>query len=71
MFFNKKSKIIDWDRDNLIPIIHKSICTGEAVVGFKNKNTKEFTEIMLLSDPNDLEKFKKMYGIDSKIDTEY
>ncbi|MBR6071471.1 MAG: hypothetical protein IKP77_01395 [Acholeplasmatales bacterium] len=69
--FGKKSKVIEWDRDNLIPVIHKSICTGEAVVGFKNKNTREFVEIMLINSHEDLEKFVKLYGIDTEIKTEY
>lgn len=69
--FGKKNKVLEWDRDNLIPIIHKSICTGEAVVGFKNKNTREFVEIMLISSQEDLEKFVKLYGIDTEIKTEY
>lgn len=69
--FGKKNKIIDWDRDNLIPVIHKSICTGEAVIGFKNKATREFTEIMLITSNEDLEKFIKMYGITEAIKTEY
>ena len=69
--FKKKSKIKEWDRENLIPVIHKSICTGEAVVGFKNKNTKEFVEISLINDNDDLEKFIKEYGITEKINTEY
>ncbi len=69
--FKKKSKTIEWDRENLVPIIRKSICTGEAVVGFKNKNTREFMEIMLITDYTDLEKFVKMYGIEEEIKTEY
>ena len=69
MFKNKK--VIEWDRENLIPIIHKSICTGEAVVGFKNKKTREFVEIMLINSNEDLEKFIKLYGIDTEIKTEY
>ena len=71
MFFKKKSKTVNWDRENLIPVIHKSICTGEAVVGFKNKTTKEFTEVMLITDNKDLEEFVKKYGIDTEIKTEY
>ena len=69
MFKNKK--VIEWDRENLIPVIHKSICTGEAVVGFKNKKTREFVEIMLINSNEDLEKFVKLYGIDTEIKTEY
>ena len=71
MFFKKKSNTIEWDRVNLVPVIHKSICTGEAVVGFKNKNTKEFLEIMLINDNKDLEEFIKKYGITEEIKTEY
>lgn len=67
----KKKKTIEWDRENLIPVIHKSICTGEAVVGFKNKKTKEFVEIMLITSNEDLELFIKQYGIDTEIKTEY
>lgn len=69
--FGKKKKIVEWDRDNLIPVIHKSICTGEAVVGFKNKTTREFTEIMLITSNEDLESFIKTYGINEEIKTEY
>ena len=69
MFKNKK--VIEWDRENLIPVIHKSICTGEAVVGFKNKKTREFVEIMLINSNEDLEKFIKLYGINTEIKTEY
>lgn len=71
MFFKRKKTTIEWDRVNLIPVIHKSICTGEAVVGFKNKNTKEFLEIMLVNDPKDLDEFIQKYGITEEIKTEY
>lgn len=71
MFFKRKKTTIEWDRVNLTPVIHKSICTGEAVVGFKNKNTKEFLEIMLVNDPKDLAEFIQKYGITEEIKTEY
>ncbi len=71
MFFKKKSKTKEWDRENLVPIIKKSICTGEAVVGFKNIKTNEFVEEMLITSNEDLEKFVKMYGIEEPIKTEY
>ena len=71
MIFKKKSSKKEWDRDNLIPIIHKSICTGEAVVGFKNKKTNEFIEEMLIETNDDLIKFKKLYGIEDDIKIEY
>ena len=71
MFFKKKKKVVEWDREHLVPVIHKSICTGEAVVGFKNKETKEFTEIMLITSQSDLDEFVKKYGIVTEIKTEY
>ena len=72
MFFKKKNnKFKEYDKENEIPIIHASICTGEKVVGFKNKNTGKFVEIMLINDNSDLEKFKKEYAINDDIKTEY
>jgi len=69
--FKKLNKKKEWDRENLIPEIHKSICTGEAVIGFKNKNTNEFIEEMLIMSNDDLIKFKKMYDIDFEIKIVY
>ena len=71
MFFKKKDSKKDWDRENLVPIIRKSICTGEAVAGFKNKKTNVFVEEMLITSNDDLIKFKKMYGITDEIKVEY
>lgn len=73
MSFFKKNKIKEekYDKENLIPIIHASICTGEMVVGFKDIRNGKFTEIMLIKDNDDLEKFKKMYGIEGNIKKEY
>lgn len=72
MFFKKdNSKKEKYDKENLIPIIHASICTGEMVVGFKDKRTNKFTEMMLIKDQSDLEKFKKMYDITEEIKKEY
>ena len=73
MSFFKKNKIKEekYDKENLIPIIQASICTGEMVVGFKDIRNGKFTEIMLIKDNDDLEKFKKMYGIEGNIKKEY
>lgn len=72
MFFKKDNiKKEKYDKENLIPIIHASICTGEMVAGFKDKRTNKFTEMMLIKDQSDLEKFKKMYDITEEIKKEY
>lgn len=69
MFKNNKKQT--YDKENLIPVIHASICTGEKVIGFKDKRTKKFTEIMLIIDQSDIEKFRKIYDIEGEIKTEY
>ncbi len=46
-------------------VIRCSICTGEKVAGFKSKRDGHFTEIMLIRNKKDEEKFKEMYKVDS------
>ena len=70
-FKHKKNETESYDKENLVPIIHASICTGEMVVGFKDKIDGKFTEIMIIQSPEDLEKFKKTYNIKEDIKKEY
>ena len=70
-FKHKKNETESYDKENLVPIIHASICTGEMVVGFKDIRDGKFTEIMLIQSPEDLEKFKKTYNIKEDIKKEY
>lgn len=46
-------------------VLKYSICNGEQVAGFKDKQTGHFTEVMFIKDGRDLDLFKKMYGLDS------
>ena len=71
MNFRKTRKNESYDHENLYPAIRSSICTGEKVAGFKNKNTGSFTEIMLISSDKDLESFKRMYGITGDVEVFY
>ena len=73
MFGLKKKRIEkkSYDRENLKPILHASICTGETVAGFKDKRTGKFEEIMLIKSESDKELFKEMYDITSDLPTEY
>ena len=72
--FGKKqqslSKNIPFDSDKQIAVIKCSICTGEQVAGFKSKEDGHFTEVMVIRDAKDLEKFKETYKI-SDIKKEY
>lgn len=73
MFGRKKKRIEkkSFDRDNMKPILHASICTGETVAGFKDKRTGRFEEIMLIKSEADKELFKEIYDITSDLPTEY
>ena len=57
------SEDIPFDPDKQIAVIKCSICTGEQVAGFKNKEDGHFTEVMLIREAKDLEKFKEIYNI--------
>ncbi len=63
-------KTIPFDRENQKAVIRASICTGEKVAGFKNIHDGHFTEVMVIKTPEDLERFKRIYGI-TEISKEY
>ena len=74
MMFGLKKKRIEkksYDRENMKPILHASICTGETVAGFKDKRTGRFEEIMLIKNEADKELLKEIYDITSDLPTEY
>ena len=64
------SEDIPFDSDKQIAVIKCSICTGEQVAGFKNKEDGHFTEVMLVKGSKDIEKFKEIYNI-AEIKKEY
>ncbi len=72
--FGKKhqslGKDIPFDSDKQIAVIKCSICTGEQVAGFKSKEDGHFTEVMLIRDAKDLEKFKEIYKV-TEVKKEY
>ena len=69
--FKKKTVKKSYDRDHMKPVIRASICTGEQVVGFKDLQTGNMKEIMLIKSTKELENFKSMYGITEEIEKEY
>ena len=72
MLFGRKSREpeIKYDPNIQYAMIRSSICTGEKVAGFKNKEDGHFTEIMLIRSHEDELYFKELYGIE-EIKTEY
>lgn len=63
MFFKKKDKKESYDKENLVPILMQSICTGETVAGFKDLRTKKFIEVMLIRNDKDLKEFMDKYDL--------
>lgn len=70
--FCGKVKKESYDRENQKPVIRSSICTGEQVAGFLDRNTGKFTEIMLIRKEKDKKEFMDKYGIsDTEIKKEW
>lgn len=69
--FKKKTIPHSYDKEAEKPLIRASICNGEQIAGFKNLHTGEFREVMLIRGFEDLETFKKQYGIRDQITKEY
>ena len=67
----KKAPSEAYDREKLEPVIRSSICTGEKVAGFREKETSRFREVALIRTPADLDAFQRKYGIDGEIPTIY
>ena len=49
------------------PFLHANTCNRETVVGFKEKDTGKFHEVMMVTGDKELEEFKKTYGIEGDI----
>ncbi len=56
-----------YDRERLTPVIRCSICTGEQVAGFREKETGRFEEVTLIRSEQDLQAFRQKYGIEEEI----
>lgn len=64
--FRKKTKKLQYDKENQIPVLKCSICNGEQVAGFKDIRTGKFEEVMFIRNQTDLDSFKELYGGDRK-----
>lgn len=70
MFFRKKQpttteSTLEFNPSTHRAIIKCSICNGEQVAGFKDKQTGHFTEVMFIRDAADLLEFKRRYGLEN------
>lgn len=69
--FKNNSQKKSYDKDNKIPVIKCSICTGEQVAGFLDIHTERFEDVMLIKSDDDLKLFKEQYGIAQDIQKIY
>ena len=71
MLFQKKTAISfpSYDPERQQAVLKCSICTGEQVAGFLDRQTGHFTDVMLIRNGKDLEAFQKHYKLlDQKVD---
>jgi hypothetical protein len=53
------------------PVIRSSICTGEKVACMRERESGKLLELMLLRTPEDLEAFRRQYGVTGEIPNIY
>ena len=63
LFKRKKREEIHFDSNTQQPAVRKRICTGEMTVGFIDKATGKFTDLMCV-DQKGLETFMRDIGVD-------
>lgn len=56
---------IPFDPREQYAVIRSSICTGEQVAGFKNRENGHFTEVMLIKSPEDEKRFKEIFDLET------
>ena len=64
---NAHASIYPYDPSKEEPFLHANTCNRETVVGFKEKDTGKFHEVMMITSDKELEDFKKTYGIEGDI----
>lgn len=71
--FRKKKNFesaIEYNPEKQRAVLKCSICNGEQVAGFKDKQTGHFTEVCLIRNGIELDEFMERYGL-STITKEY
>ena len=70
-WFKKRVPEKRYDPKKQVPVLKRSICTGETTAGFRDLDTGKFHEIMLIETRRDLDTFMEQYGIDELPKTIY
>ena len=59
-----RAPAVSYDPATQEPAVRKSICTGEMTVGFIDKRTGKFTDLMRVDGQYELDAFMKSIGAD-------
>ena len=62
--FHKKEKPLPYDPARQEPAVRKSICTGEMTLGFVDRQTGRFQDLMKADGEKDLEEFRRRTGVE-------
>lgn len=63
MFGKRKSEPIRYDAEKEYPVVKTSICTGERVVGFQDRVTRQFRDHSLIRSDAELLDFCRRCGV--------
>ena len=63
LFGKRQEERLSYDRSAQYPVVRSSICTGEKVCGFKDRESGRFTEYGTIRSDADLQSFMDKYGI--------
>ena len=61
----KQTKMHDFDRETLEPVIRCSICNGEQEAGFRDRRDGSFRGVMLIRTDRDLARFCWEWGVEN------
>ena len=67
LFSRKKERPPEFPAERFEPVLRCSICTGEQVACMREREGGKLREIMLIRDEEDLERFRKLYGVTGEI----
>ena len=64
MSFFKKKHRLPYDPETQEPVVRRSICTGEMTVGFVDRQSGKFHELMMVPDQQALQDFCRQMGVE-------
>ena len=64
LFKRKKPPEFRYDPETQEPAVRKSICTGEMTVGFVDRRTGKFQDVMRVDGRQGLEEFCRSLGVE-------